>query len=308
MVEKIQAAHFFPRRVSFMDPSIFHIAVWATYFCIQTYCNFDINPVYMKINIIGCLTLFLLCYLKGNTQVQNNEIIKDNLPSHPMQYYIALPKGWSASRKWPVLITVSDASKKFMDSVARFRADEGEYPFIIVSPISVANGNFGYRSSSLYPYSAETWDKIDKEGNCSFDINGLEEVIKDVKMKYNGEDKVYITALESGAHLLWAIVFLHPGWLNAAAPVCGNYIGRCIDYNTKAIGLDQLLPIRSFYGEKDKNWKFFIDQDKKARNLALASGFKNVMLTGVPSKGHELLTREILDYFYQLYKQKQDKK
>ncbi|HEV7620855.1 MAG TPA: hypothetical protein VGO09_03930 [Flavisolibacter sp.] len=45
--------------------------------------------------------------------------------SHPMQYYISLPAGWSAAKKWPVLVSVSDAGKEFRKNAILFRKAAG---------------------------------------------------------------------------------------------------------------------------------------------------------------------------------------
>ncbi|HEV7620854.1 MAG TPA: hypothetical protein VGO09_03925 [Flavisolibacter sp.] len=148
---------------------------------------------------------------------------------------------------------------------------------------------------------------IDKEGVCSFDIQGLEQVIKDVKTLYNGEEKVYITGLEAGAHLVWATAFLHPQWLYGAAPVSGNYIGRCIIENKEAMGQDRSLPIHSFYGSKDDIWKLFEVQDQKVRSLAIRNGFNSVSISSIDGKGHERIENEILGYFNELYKERLNK-
>ena len=96
-----------------------------------------------------------------------------SVSGHPMQYYVVRPEGWTRDRTWPIVIALEAAEKEFKANAERFARARGKQPFIIVTPITVTNGNQGQRDPAVYPYSSATWDRIEKEGVCAFDEDGL---------------------------------------------------------------------------------------------------------------------------------------
>ena len=236
-------------------------------------------------------------------QAQVPEIKKAN--DHPMQYYISLPNGWTANKKWPVVFAVEAADKQFKQNAERFIAARKNMPFIIVVPINTTNGQQGHRDPAIYPYSKAVWDTIDKVSTCKFDLDGLQSIIKDLKAKYAAADKVFITGFEAGTHLVWAMIFQHPELLYAAAPVAGNFRNRCLDQNTFSNHESRiLLPVKNFTGANDKDFGVagtIYYQYIEAKKLSIAHGYKNISEMEVAGKGHEPLPAEVLEYFYTVW-------
>lgn len=224
-----------------------------------------------------------------------------------MQYFVALPDGWSPSKKWPVVVVLEAAEKEYKTNAQRFVDARGDMPFIIVAPIHTNNGNQGRRDPNLFPYTNETWDYIDKVGDCQFNDDGIRQILADVKKSYGGEDAVYITGFEAGAHVLWSVVFNHPEFLKAAAPVGGNYRGRCVDVSHVSSNPAKTnMPIVAFMGEEDNMFGpngTLIGQWNDAKNIAFKNGFKNINERVIKGKGHVPLPKEVMEYFFQLYKQ-----
>jgi len=249
-------------------------------------------------------SLFLLSVSVVYSQVPGRELKK--AAHHPMQYYISLPANWSPKSKWPVVIALEQAEKQFQKNAERFMTARKDMPFIIVVPFITTNGQQGQRDPAVYPYSKAVWDTIDKISICRFDMDGLQNIITDMKENYGGSDKVFITGFEAGTHLLWATLFQHPEWLYAAAPVAGNYRSRCMENNSfsqdKSIGQ---LPIKNFTGSDDKDFKVngrIYNQYLEAKNLALAHGYKNISEADVQGKGHVPLPENVLEFFYTVWK------
>jgi predicted peptidase len=224
---------------------------------------------------------------------------------HPMQYYISLPNNWSLKTKWPVVIALEEAEKQFEKNAERFMAARKDMPFIIVVPFITTNGQQGQRNPKVYPYSAAVWDTIDKVSICKFDMDGLQNIISDIKEKYAGSDKIFITGFEAGTHLLWAAIFQHPEWLYAAAPVAGNYRSRCIEsHSFSEDNYKAQLPIKNFTGSDDRDFGMngrIYGQYLEAKNLALAHGYKNISETDVPGKAHVPLPENVLEFFYTIW-------
>ena len=225
---------------------------------------------------------------------------------HPMQYYISLPKGHTNSTSWPVVFILEAAEKEFEKNARRFVDARGEMPFILVAPINTNNGNQGRRDPAVFPYSKETWDYIEKVGDCEFNAAGIRQIMLDIQKEFHAESKIYITGFEAGAHDLWSIVFNHPEYLKAAASVSGNFRKRCI--STSPVSNDAInknFPIMSFVGSKDEMFGpsgAYYNQWTDVRQLALSRGFKNISETVVPDEGHVPMPKQVLTYFNSLLK------
>lgn len=248
----------------------------------------------------------VLCFITTASLYSQSTLELKKATDHPIQYYISLPINWSAKATWPVVISVSDAEKQFKKDAEQFIDARKDLPFIIVAPFITTNGTQGHRDPNIYLYSKTTWDSIDKITICSFDINGLQSIIKDVRKNYSASDKVFITGFEAGTHLVWAMIFQHPELLYAAAPVSGNYRSRCMENNSFSTDASRIeLPIKNFTGSDDKDFGVngrFYNQYVEAKNIAMAHGYKNISETEVQGKGHVPLPQNVLDYFNTVWK------
>jgi poly(3-hydroxybutyrate) depolymerase len=264
---------------------------------------FAFTPEY---DIMKPSLIFLLALISFQLSAQTPDVKRLTARNHLMQYYISLPKGWSKNKLWPVVVAVEAAEKEFEANAKRFAEARKDLPFIIVVPINVTNGSQGQKDPKIYPYTTETWNKIDADGICSFDLNGLQEVIKDVHDLYQGEEKVFLTGFEAGAHLVWAMTFQHPELLWAAVPVAGNYRNRCM--SDDAFSKDDSkknFPITAFAGDADEFWgpsSGNHNQWQDAKLLAIKHGYKNINETVLKGVGHIPIPKEVLDYFNTLRK------
>lgn len=159
--------------------------------------------------------------------------------SHPMKYYISLPKNWSAERTWPVLVAPSAHYGDKGKGLAMFAAERDAHKagFIIVSPI-VINAD---RVAAMTEYRGAVADAInaadaatgdgsrDKDARAKFDSEGILAVLKDVRKLYRGEERVYITGFSSSTHIAYLFLFTHPELLKGAFINSGVYLGRGVD-------------------------------------------------------------------------------
>ena len=224
--------------------------------------------------------------------------------SHPIQYYLSLPEGWVAGKKWPVVVVIESADREFLQATAAFAQARGHQPFILITPLVVTNGGAGYRSVPTYHYSDPVWNRIQNSGQFNFDMDGITAIVKDVVKQYGGADTYFVTGFEAGGHTVWGILFNHPEMTRGAALVCPNYLGRWVDEgHISSVAERTALPIRNFVGTKDDGCvpgSPIYTQMQKAMSLADAHGYKNVSLTRVEGKGHERLADEVLGYFSSL--------
>ena len=250
------------------------------------------------------IILFVAIVAFSSASAQTGDLKLTTASNHPMQYYISLPKGWNSSRKWPVAVVLEAAEKDYKVNAERFLSTRGDLPFILIAPINTNNGNQGRRDPSIFPYSTETWDYMDKVGDCQFNDEGILNIIADVAKQYNGESKIYVTGFEAGTHVLWSFVFNHPEILMAAVPVAGNWRNRCFipeqitnDPNKKK------FPIHSIVGEQDEGFGpkgIVYGQWTSVRDLAASHGYKDISETVVAKQGHVPMPEEVWAYFRSL--------
>jgi hypothetical protein len=224
--------------------------------------------------------------------------------THPIQYYLSLPEGWTAGKKWPVVVIIDSADREFLQTATTFAQARQHRPFILITPLVVTNGGAGYRSVPTYHYSDAVWERIQDAGAFRFDMDGIAAIMQDVVKQYSGEDKYFITGLEAAGHTIWGIVFNHPEVLRGAAIVCSNYLGRWVDEAHISSAAERTrLPVRNFIGSKDELCSPghpIYTQMQKAISIAEAHGYGNVSITTVEGKGHERFAEEVLAYFSSL--------
>ena len=253
--------------------------------------------------IFAITFLFAVTITSASGQLSKLELKKAD--HHLMQYYFSLPGNWSPDRKWPVVIAIEDAGKQFKKNAERFSDGRKDMPFIIVVPFITTNGRQGHKDPTIYPYSNAVWDTIDRISICKFDIDGLQSIINDLKANFSASEKVFITGFEAGTHLVWSMIFQHPELLYAAAPVAGNYIGRCMETNSFSNDNSRIqLPINNFTGSEDNDFGVkgtYYYQYLEAKNQAIAHGYKNISETTVAGKAHVSLPQQVLEYFNKVW-------
>src|ERR1700676_242255 len=111
---------------------------------------------------------------------------------HAMQYYLSLPHGWTAGKRWPVVIVIESANRQFQHTAEVFEnAREGK-PFIIAFPLVISNGGSSYRRVPTYHYSDAAWNEIERAGGCRFDPEGKAAVARDEHQLEGGEETDHV--------------------------------------------------------------------------------------------------------------------
>lgn len=234
--------------------------------------------------------------------------------THPMQYYLSLPRDWSNAREWPVVIAVAGSDHRWENHLKIFAdaRDAHRYPFILVSPVILTNGGGDLRTNRHYNYDESTFALVDHEGRCAFDFDGLAAILADVRKTYRGSSKYFISGFSGGGPLAEAMAFFHPESLRGAAFSAANYNSRCVTKPTGAPG-DTLtpqvissdpsrttLPLRWFNGADDRVSHILIPQRDEAMSVAKNHGFENLTDSIVPGTLHEPMAGQVLDFFASL--------
>jgi len=215
--------------------------------------------------------------------------------THPIQYYVSLPKGWSGDRTWPVVLIIEAAEREFLKTLKVFEKARGDHPFILVTPLVTTNGGANYRQAETYHYSEETWAKI-QENRCGFDFDGIAAVAADVRKLYHGESQYFLTGWEAGGHTVWALLFTHPDEVRAAAPAVTNYAARCLEGGFSNSPIRVNLPVKVFQVdiERDKApGRYVYMQSQEAMKTAREHGFRNVTERLATGRPHGPLADEV---------------
>ena len=232
------------------------------------------------------------------TQTYGTKLELKSATTHPMKFYISLPESWNASQKWPVILAIPGAERDFEETASKFVNARGHKPYIIVVPMVVTNGGSRYREATSYRYDEKTWDDIKSVGEYRFDLPGITAVLADVRTRYSGERRVYVTGFEAGGHTLFALTFRHSELLSAVVPIAPNYQARGVDeLVTSAV---PHIPIHEMHGSEDPYSapdKPFWAQWQRASADAKARGFNNISSEVVKGQGHVWLAADVIRYF-----------
>jgi hypothetical protein len=261
------------------------------------------------------MTILRITFILSVLLITNASLARASEPqlktasTHPIQYYLSLPEGWTTTKKWPVVVVIESADREFLDAAKTFAKARKDQPFILITPLVVTNGGAGFRSVPTYHYSDAVWNQIQNSGQFAFDYEGIAAIMKDVVKQYSGEDKYFITGFEAGGHTVFGILFNHPEVLRGATLSCPNYLGRWVDEQNISAAAERVnLPVKNFIGTKDElcaPGHPIYTQMQRAMTLAQTHGYKNVSLTQVEGKGHERFADEVLAYFSSLLEKHQ---
>ena len=252
--------------------------------------------------ICAFILLYATVLCCSEATAQNDPVMLKTANGHPMQYFISLPEGWTKQKTWPVVFVIESADKEYRENALRFVRARKHMPFIIVAPYNVNNSRSGRRDPAVFPYSAKDWDYIERVGDCTFNMEGLTQIAKDVHEQYNSEEQYYITGFEAGTHTVWQMVFQHPERLKAAIPVAGNYNqNSCMTPALFSAHPSRVnLPVIGFSAAKDSIYGpegRIYSQWLNAKIAAQEHGYKNVSAKTIPAKGHEPMPVEVMEEF-----------
>jgi predicted esterase len=180
--------------------------------------------------------------------------------THPMTYYLSLPRGFqrTSGKRWPVLICVDCAGSNFRQLAEAYQTARGSLPFLIVCPCTFSNTNeiTGFmlqKYRRLYPS-----ELIRQFGALKHDLRwdeaGLLAILRDLWADYGAEKRVYITGFSGGGLIAYRMIFKHPDLLGGAALEGANFFGA--DYRKfkgRFSANDLNFPVHLILGEQDHN-------------------------------------------------------
>ncbi|HEY3322488.1 MAG TPA: hypothetical protein VGP72_18645 [Planctomycetota bacterium] len=198
-----------------------------------------------------------------------------------VQYYLSLPRSWTADSTWPILVTIDGSGHNFAGNCQSFTKARGAQPFILVTPCVSSNGN------------------------DPADLKAVLAIVEEVQKLYKGQPKFFITGFSAGGHLAWQCIFTHPELLAGAALAAGNFRFRGVANISKSPERVK-LPIQEFLGDKDGIKAPLTQQWEDASKLAKEHGYEALVLTEVPGAGHQPFPDKVLAFFGFLLQKKSE--
>jgi poly(3-hydroxybutyrate) depolymerase len=235
-------------------------------------------------------------------QAGNASLTEQKLAGNPMHYLVSLPSAWTPDREWPVVVVITDAYREFETTAKAFADARGPRPFIIVVPLVLSGGASAQAHMTDFDYSAADWATAARDGNCKFDEDGMSAVLADVRTRYRGASRVFMTGWEAGGHVVLSQLFNHPERVAGIVAVTPNYQARCVVGAARATGESVMIPIRGFHGSNDRAWgstdrPWLVDQWQRADSVARVRGFTNVKDTLIQGEGHGAMPAAVLEFF-----------
>ena len=134
----------------------------------------------------------------------------------------------------------------------------------------------------------------------AFDAEGLEKGLAQVRERFGGRSRVFLTGYAGGGNLLWWMVLHRPDSIAAAAPVSGVFWGPFGRPTPRPE--HPALPIRGFQGTKTTEIMSSISNGhwEKAAALCQQLGIGEVRKEDLETEAHGRCVEAVLDYFEKL--------
>ncbi len=224
-----------------------------------------------------------------------SDLVLVGSPAQRSAAWVSLPKGWRKGGSYPVLVAVDGAGANFLGSARSFRDTRGSRPVIVVEPVALSCTN-KFEPGKFSVYDPEVLKEFETPGTgrLAFDGPGLVAVLDEVKARFGGEGKVFMTGFSGGGILTYWMLLQHPERMRGAAPSCANFGGGGLE-GAPGAGPAGGPPIRILTGEKDPHREFtFGDRNQPGiepqTDIACRTlkelGYANVQRTMVKGVGH----------------------
>ena len=179
-------------------------------------------------------------------------------------YVVYVPRGYTADRKWPVVLFLHGAGERGEDGLKQTQVGLGgairvfpeRFPAIVVMPQCPTGKRF-------------------TEAVADAVIRQLDRAMREYSID---PDRQYLTGLSMGGYGTWAIAAQHPDRFAALAPVCGGGDPAMMAPKLKH------LPIWVFHGDQDQAVP--VSRSRDMVEALKAAGSTTVRYTEYPGVGH----------------------
>jgi predicted peptidase len=166
----------------------------------------------------------------------------------PLAYRLFIPKGYQASRKYPVMLTLHGAGERGDNDTMQLKHDfnrmwaddsiQKNHPSFVVAPLCPAGSQWVNT-----PWADGTYrmDGIAMSEPMKAVVGILDSLAKEFNLD---ADRIYVSGLSMGGYGTWYLAMNFPHRFAAAVPVCGGA-------DTSKAAAIAALPIWTFHAEDD---------------------------------------------------------
>lgn len=157
-----------------------------------------------------------------------------------MPYRLFVPVGYSAEKKYPLVIWLHGAGSAGTDNVGQLSLDNRLGTHFWATPENQAK----HPAFVLAPQSAGGWDD-NTSGGLSRELKLVLEILEIVRKNYSIDSaRIYVAGQSNGGIGAWGLITKKPGLFAAAVPLCGAG-------NSKLALRAARTAVWAFHGEKD---------------------------------------------------------
>jgi predicted peptidase len=163
-------------------------------------------------------------------------------------YRLFVPKGYQASKKYPLMLTLHGAGERGSDNAIQlthyfnkvWAADSGQngHPCFVVAPQCPKDSQW---VNTPWAKGSYDMDAVAMSGPMKAVVGILDSLAREFNLD---ADRIYVSGISMGGYGTWYLAMKYPGRFAAAVPVCGGADPE------KAPSLAK-LPIWTFHAEDD---------------------------------------------------------
>lgn len=199
------------------------------------------------------------------------EVFYDTQNGNALPYALYIPKDYSETKKYPVLLFLHGAGSIGNDNQTQLNG---------IRNLLYYNADFVSQMVLICPQTPEWWE-LDRqyEGDQKGMLGSALHLLQKIQNTYTcDENRIYVTGLSMGGYATWDLLEHYGNIFAAGIPLCGGG-----NSNGKAF---INIPIRIYHGTADKTVS--PDNSKRIYNSIISAGGNKVELYLLDGYGHDV--------------------
>ena len=200
------------------------------------------------------------------------DVFYDTKNGNSLPYNLYVPKDYSASKKYPVILFLHGAGEMGTDNETQING---------IRNLLHYNADFVSQCILICPQSNEWWN-LDRNayGDEKGTLGSALHLLQKIQSTYScDKNRIYVTGLSMGGYATWDILERYGDIFAAAAPLCGGG-------NSDNGAAFKNIPIRIYHGTNDQTVSF--SNSQKMYNAIIAAGGNKVKLYALEGYGHDV--------------------
>ena len=199
------------------------------------------------------------------------EVFYDSKNGNSLPYALYVPKDYSASKKYPVILFLHGASELGNDNQKQLNNIRNMFTY---------NGDFISQCILICPQTSVWWN-LDRQytGDQGGTLGSALHLLEKIQKTYScDKNRIYVTGLSMGGYATWDILESYGDIFAAGVPLCGGG-----NSGNGAAFVD--IPIRIYHGTNDPTVSF--NNSQNMFNAIKAAGGEKVSLYPLQGVGHD---------------------